>query len=90
MKIRVTVTKEHIKQAKKLISQGSEVICNCPIALALQEKFNVGDSPHEVFGSSAYIYGKGSFSLSHAARNFVRNFDEKKKVQPTTFYLEKI
>lgn len=79
----VRVTKKDIKSAKGFL-------CNsfgCPIARALQRRFN--DKEVSVGPRSATVQGR-IYDLPDSARQFISKFDTSRAVQPFSFRLESI
>jgi hypothetical protein len=62
---------------------------SCPVAIAVRRAFPWGDfGPPELTVSSKEILIDGIlFHVPRSARNFIRKFDRKNKVQPFNFWL---
>lgn len=80
MKIKVIVTKRHIKKG----NQCDET--SCPIALAIQQLMGIDDA--YVYRSRAEIHGY-DLNLPRIARRFIALFDDEgaKAVRPFSFFL---
>ena len=86
MKTLIRVKQEHINEAKRrmLSSQPFSKSRNCPIALALKERFN---SEGVIVGTDSYSLGDGCyFDLPKSCQNFIFRFDNNRSVKPFNFF----
>lgn len=85
MKVKVTVTKKHIEDARKKRSI-SLITRNCPIARAIRAAMK--SNRWEVGLSSAWTKGGKLYTdLPAVAQRFVQNFDSGNVVKPFSFTL---
>jgi len=84
MKIKIKVTKKHIKD-------GGGCVINCPIALAAREIGLELDVYGEQYASvwDSDTWKRTYYDLPRSARRFIKRFDSDKKVKPFNFILIK-
>ena len=84
--MKITVTQEHINEARDLLNsdQYVSVYCKCPIALALQEAMN--DPNWRVGGECIWRAGfMNAIVLPKEASTFIFKFDNNEEVKPFSF-----
>lgn len=81
-RILITVKQKHIRKGIPFDH------CNCPIALAVEDRLHATDLTTIKVSWDRIVLGEQVYELPRSARRFISKFDTNEKVTPFAFYLQ--